>query len=162
MSDALRATEFEAALERAGVDAQLRLPIARYGAIVLEANQRFNLTGAKTPDDFATHIVDSLTLLPYVREPFVDVGSGAGLPAIPIAIAIGIPVTMIEATRKRRSFSNRFSPRSRSPARSCRNEPNRPLTTHAGASILPAAPRVPLPWRPSSPSYSCPSSHPAA
>ncbi len=97
-------TEFEASLERAGVEGYLRVRLARYGEIVLDANRHFNLTGAKTPDDFAAHVADSLTLVPYVREPFVDIGSGAGLPAIPIALACGIPVTMIEATRKKARF----------------------------------------------------------
>jgi 16S rRNA (guanine527-N7)-methyltransferase len=94
----------EAPLERAGLAAQLRRPLAAYGALVLEANRRFNLTGSKTPEELAEHLLDSLSLLAYVREPYVDVGSGAGLPAIPLAIAAGIPVTMIEATTKKARF----------------------------------------------------------
>ncbi|MGA8386030.1 MAG: RsmG family class I SAM-dependent methyltransferase, partial [Candidatus Cybelea sp.] len=47
------------------------------------------------------HIADSLSVLPYLREPYVDVGSGAGFPAIPVAILTGMPVTMIEATQKK-------------------------------------------------------------
>jgi 16S rRNA (guanine527-N7)-methyltransferase len=71
---------------------------------VLEANRRFNLTGAKTPEELADHLVDSLSLLPYIREPYVDVGSGAGFPAVPIAIAAGFQVTMIEARAKKARF----------------------------------------------------------
>ncbi len=80
------------------------MPLARYGALVLEANRRFNLTGAKSPEDLTEHLVDSLSVLPYLREPYVDVGSGAGLPAIPAAIAAGITVTVIEATAKKARF----------------------------------------------------------
>ncbi|MBV8149631.1 MAG: 16S rRNA (guanine(527)-N(7))-methyltransferase RsmG [Candidatus Eremiobacteraeota bacterium] len=80
--------------------------LARYGALVLETNQRFNLTGAKNGAELAAHVIDSLTLLPFVRTPLVDVGSGAGLPAIPLAIATAtaINVTLVEATRKKARF----------------------------------------------------------
>lgn len=78
--------------------------LARYGAFVLDTGRRFNLTGAKSPDEFVSHLLDSLTVVPYVREPYLDVGSGAGLPAIPIAIATAVPVTLIEATSKKARF----------------------------------------------------------
>jgi 16S rRNA (guanine527-N7)-methyltransferase len=71
---------------------------------VLQANRRFNLTGAKSPEELTPHLVDSLSLLSHVREPYVDVGSGAGLPAVPVAIAAGMAVTMIEATTKKARF----------------------------------------------------------
>lgn len=52
-------------------------------------------------------MLDSLIVVPYVSAPYVDVGSGAGFPAIPAAIAAGIPVTMIETTRKKAQFLQR-------------------------------------------------------
>lgn len=94
----------EGLLERAGVDARLRTPLACYGALVLEANRHFNLTGAKTVEEIVSHLIDSLSVVPYVREPYVDVGSGAGLPAIPVALATGMPVALIEATAKKARF----------------------------------------------------------
>lgn len=96
---ALQALLGEAPLEPDRADV-----LARYGAFVLETNRRFNLTGAKSPDEFVSHLLDSLTVVPYVREPYVDLGSGAGLPAIPIAIATAVPVTLIEATSKKARF----------------------------------------------------------
>jgi 16S rRNA (guanine527-N7)-methyltransferase len=75
---------------------------------VLEANRTFNVTGAKTAPDIAAHIVDSLTVVPFVADMLVDVGSGAGLPAIPVAIATGVPVTLIEATGKKARFLQRM------------------------------------------------------
>lgn len=78
--------------------------LARYGELVLDANRHFNLTGAKTPEEFAPHILDSLTVAPLVERSLVDIGSGGGLPAIPLAIATGVHVTMIETTVKKARF----------------------------------------------------------
>jgi 16S rRNA (guanine527-N7)-methyltransferase len=100
--------ELETLLAAAGVEQRLVAPLARYGALVLEANRTFNLTGAKTARDLVPHIVDSLTVVPFVAETLVDVGSGAGLPAIPVAIATGVPITLIEATGKKARFLQRM------------------------------------------------------
>jgi 16S rRNA (guanine527-N7)-methyltransferase len=97
-------SSLEDRLQVAGVEAPLAAPLARYGALVLEANRRFNLTGATTPDELLPHLLDSLTVVPYVAGPYVDVGSGAGFPAIPVAIARAIPITLVEATRKKARF----------------------------------------------------------
>ncbi len=75
--------------------------LSRYGQLVLEANRRFNVTGANSPEEIARQISDSLSVVPYLREPYVDVGSGAGFPAIPIGIVTGIQLTLIEATLKK-------------------------------------------------------------
>lgn len=95
---------FRKLLEASGVEARLVDALSRYGALVLETNKHYNLTGAKDADALATHLLDSLTVVPFVREPLIDVGSGAGLPAIPVALATGIPVTLVDATRKKAKF----------------------------------------------------------
>lgn len=97
-------SRLEELLDQAEVDSSTRSALARYGTLVLAANRRFNLTGAKNAEELAEHLIDSLTVVPYVREPYVDVGSGAGLPAIPVAISTGIPVTLVEATAKKAHF----------------------------------------------------------
>lgn len=71
---------------------------------MLETNRRLNLTAARSPQALAVHLLDSLTVAPYVREPYVDVGSGAGFPAIPLAIVLGMGVTLVEATAKKARF----------------------------------------------------------
>jgi len=93
-----------ALLEASGVEPRLIAPLARYGELLLEANARVNLTGAKSAHELAPHLVDSLSVVPYVREPYADVGSGGGLPAIAVALAAGIAVTMIETTQKKARF----------------------------------------------------------
>jgi 16S rRNA (guanine527-N7)-methyltransferase len=96
--------DLESLLERAGLEPDLRRPLVRFGALVLEANRRTNLTGAKSPGELADHLLDSLTVVSHLRAPYVDVGSGAGFPAIPAAIAAGIPVTLVESSAKRARF----------------------------------------------------------
>jgi len=78
--------------------------LALYTRLTLEANEKFNLTGAHTEAEFAAHIADSLTVLPYVQGPYIDIGSGAGLPGIPLAIMSGVETTLLEATRKKAKF----------------------------------------------------------
>ena len=99
MSEPLRAL-----LEAGGAPPEHLELLVRYGDAVLEANRQFNLTGAKTPEEFAPHILDSLTVAPYVRRSLVDIGSGGGLPAIPLAIVAGVPVAMVETTAKKTRF----------------------------------------------------------
>jgi 16S rRNA (guanine527-N7)-methyltransferase len=84
-----------------GLEANAVEALSRYGRLVLEANRRFNVTGATSPEQIARHIIDSLSVVPYLREPYVDIGSGAGFPAIPIGIVTRIPLTLIEATLKK-------------------------------------------------------------
>jgi 16S rRNA (guanine527-N7)-methyltransferase len=97
-------SELLALLEAGGAPDAYIDRLVRYGEAVLEANREFNLTGAKSPQEFAPHILDSLTVAPYVRRSLIDVGSGGGLPAIPLAIVTGVPVAMVETTAKKARF----------------------------------------------------------
>ncbi len=78
--------------------------LERYVALVLERNAIQNLTAARTPDAVFEHVRDSLSVVPYVREPFVDVGSGGGFPGIPIAIATGYRGVLVESVVKKARF----------------------------------------------------------
>lgn len=72
-----------------------------------EATQQ-NLIAASTfPAIWARHVVDSAQLVPLSADPggcWLDLGSGAGLPGIIIAILTGAPVVMIESRRRRVEF----------------------------------------------------------
>jgi 16S rRNA (guanine527-N7)-methyltransferase len=73
-------------------------------ALLLQANATMNLTAARTPEEAALHVADSLTLVPFVRGPLIDIGSGGGFPAIPLAIATGVAVTLVESVAKKAHF----------------------------------------------------------
>lgn len=75
---------------------------------LLEAwNRVHNLTGTRSRDELVDrHLVESLALEPFIAGPAVaDVGSGAGLPGMPLAIVLpAVSFTLIESRRKRASF----------------------------------------------------------
>jgi len=79
-----------------------------FGRLLLEANQRTNLVGAKSLDELVgAHLLDSLAPLAgqRLRAPLVDLGSGAGLPGIPAALAWpGLSVALLEPRAKRADF----------------------------------------------------------
>lgn len=88
--------------------------LGRYLALLLEANTRTNLTAVRDPDEaWERHLFDALTLLPVLSEiegaggraRFIDIGSGGGLPGIPLAIAMpGADFTLVDATKKKADF----------------------------------------------------------
>jgi 16S rRNA (guanine527-N7)-methyltransferase len=99
--------EVAASLLEAGVGAELAERLADYGALLLDANRRVNLTGAKDAAALVPHLLDALTLAGDVSESLADVGSGGGLPGIPLALATGARVTLIEPTAKKAAFLER-------------------------------------------------------
>lgn len=65
--------------------------LVSYVSLLLEWNKGMNLIGKSTePEVWENHIKDSLALLPFLeKEPVnnvIDIGSGGGLPAIPLSI----------------------------------------------------------------------------
>lgn len=91
-------------LRSAGVADPAAEQIARFGAQLLEVNRNLNLTGAESPEALLPHLLDSLTVVPFLSGRYVDVGSGGGLPAIPAAIVGGLDLTMVEAIGKKAAF----------------------------------------------------------
>lgn len=80
-------------------------------ALLLKWNAVQNLVSRETVADvWRRHVVDSLQLLPLVRPEdrwILDLGSGGGLPAIPLAIALkgtGRRITLVEPVGKKAAF----------------------------------------------------------
>jgi 16S rRNA (guanine527-N7)-methyltransferase len=70
-------------------------------------NKAYNLTSVRDPQEMIDrHILDSLAVLPYLPGPsLLDVGTGAGLPGIPVAIANpNIAVTLLDSNSKKTRF----------------------------------------------------------
>ena len=94
--------------------AQLGL-LARHYELMIEANQSVNLTRITDPQEAALkHYADSLALLlwaetqPGARRTLLDVGTGAGFPAVPLAVLCPAwRITAIDSTRKKTAFVER-------------------------------------------------------
>jgi len=93
------------------IDPSTEAQLRRFLEHLLETNRSFNLTAITDPTEaWDKHVLDSLTLLPDLRElaegsKVIDVGSGGGLPALPLAIALrGLHFTLLEATAKKARF----------------------------------------------------------
>lgn len=112
--------EFSASDIRAKVSEEIGLDLtneqaeklARFTVLLLKWNKTYNLTSIENPDDVVRlHIADSLTLVQHFDElvpgvrTVLDVGSGGGLPAVPLAVMRpDLYVTMVDAVQKKTIF----------------------------------------------------------
>lgn len=97
------ASESSLAVEDIQVEA-----LAAYGAMLLDENQRFNLTACRDASELvARHLCDAVVFAAAIRSAsrIADVGSGGGLPGIPLAILLpAAHVTLVESVRKKARF----------------------------------------------------------
>lgn len=92
---------------RLGLEATLDAPLLAYLALLQKWNAAYNLTAIREPEQMlGLHLLDSLSILPQVEgERLVDIGSGAGLPGIPLAIARPqLAVSLVEPVGKKARF----------------------------------------------------------
>lgn len=102
----------EEGLATLGLDAAFAAPLLAYLALLARWNQTYNLTAVRDPREMVVkHLLDSLAMHPFV-DPLVatggalaDLGTGAGLPGIPLAIVKpGLRVTLVESNGKKARF----------------------------------------------------------
>lgn len=88
--------------------------LAAYLALLAKWNKVYNLTSIRAPEEMITHhLLDALAVLPVLQKSvpagrqyaLADVGSGAGLPGLVLAIACpGWSVTSVEVVEKKAAF----------------------------------------------------------
>jgi len=82
--------------------------LADYLELLAKWNRVHNLTAVREPGQMVVlHVLDSLSVLPHVAgaKTLLDVGSGGGLPGIPLAIARpDLAVTLLDSSHKKASF----------------------------------------------------------
>ena len=87
--------------------------IQRYAEMLLDWNRSVNLTGARTMEEDLTQIAggDALLLVPWTGiGRVIDIGSGGGLPAVPMAIAMPqVRFTLLEANTRKCAFLERVA-----------------------------------------------------
>jgi 16S rRNA (guanine527-N7)-methyltransferase len=107
------------ALQRAS--AELGVPLSdqqaarleSFGVLLMKWNRIHNLTAIDTPGEILSHhLLDSLSIVPELARlaagralRILDVGSGGGLPGLPVAIALStMHVTLIDRVQKKTAF----------------------------------------------------------
>ncbi|MBT8131467.1 MAG: 16S rRNA (guanine(527)-N(7))-methyltransferase RsmG [Gammaproteobacteria bacterium] len=81
--------------------------LERYLELLGEWSRSYNLTAVKDPQDQVSyHLLDSLSVLHWIEgDAVADVGTGAGLPGVPLAIADPARhYTLVDATAKKTRF----------------------------------------------------------
>ncbi len=82
--------------------------ILRYAELLLEWNRSVNLTGARTMEEVLAQVAagDALLAIPWTGiGRVIDIGSGGGLPAVPLALAIpDVQFTLLEANSRKIAF----------------------------------------------------------
>lgn len=102
------APRLHAGLSALALDADaLAPPLLAYLGLLHRWNRTYNLTAIRDPEQMVTrHLIDSLAMHAHVREgSLADLGTGPGLPGIPLAIAHpALQVTLVESNGKKARF----------------------------------------------------------
>jgi 16S rRNA (guanine527-N7)-methyltransferase len=80
-----------------------------YLVLLQKWNKVYNLTAVREPQKMVSHhLLDCLAVLPHVAaRTILDVGSGAGLPGIPLALALPrTQITLLDSSHKKAAFLN--------------------------------------------------------
>lgn len=107
MTDATPLTKEGCAEYLSGIDADTMDRFEIYLALLSKWQRAINLVGKNTlANAWRRHILDSAQLLPHIGKDLkiADLGSGAGLPGLVIAIATGANVQLVESDQRKATF----------------------------------------------------------
>ena len=104
-----QAAQLDAGLAGLGLDlsASARTKLLAYLALLYKWNRTYSLTALRDESKAVSHhLIDSLAILPFVPPgKLLDVGSGGGMPGIPLAIARPeLAVTLLDSNSKKTAF----------------------------------------------------------
>ena len=104
-----QAAQLDAGLDGLGLDlpAAARTKLLAYLALLYKWNRTYSLTALRDETKAVSHhLIDSLAILPFVPPGnLLDVGSGGGMPGIPLAIARpALAVTLLDSNSKKTAF----------------------------------------------------------
>ena len=104
----MSALDRKAVLDRFGVSRESAAKLDLYVSLLLTWQARINLIGPSTREDvWSRHIADALQLLPHLPEGLsriADLGSGAGIPGLILAIARPLDAHLFESNQKKGAF----------------------------------------------------------
>ena len=89
------------------LDDEQQSKLVKYVELLNKWNKTYNLTAVRKPEHMVTrHLLDSLSISPYLRgNSILDVGTGAGLPGIPLAILYpDRQFTLLDSNNKKTRF----------------------------------------------------------
>jgi 16S rRNA (guanine527-N7)-methyltransferase len=81
--------------------------LLRYLDLLKKWNQVYNLTAIREDEKLVSyHLLDSLAIVPYlIGVSMIDIGTGAGLPGIPLAVARpDLRVVLLDSNHKKTAF----------------------------------------------------------
>ena len=88
--------------------------LCAFGAAMVKQNEVMNLTGITDDKGVANlHLLDSLTVMASASlegKTIIDVGCGAGFPGVPLAVASGAKVTLLDSLGKRMKWLEEILP----------------------------------------------------
>lgn len=97
----------ERALKELGLDASLARNLSAFVDLFEKWNRSINLSAASTRAEITEHLVDSLHVVPHLRDTkrVLDVGSGGGFPVVIAAICLpDVELTSLEPVHKKHAF----------------------------------------------------------
>lgn len=105
----MQAEQLAQGLAAMGLDlpAECREKLLAYLALLYKWNKTFSLTALREQDKAVSHhLLDSLSIIPFVPDSsLLDVGSGGGMPGIPLAIVCpDLRVTLLDSNSKKTAF----------------------------------------------------------